>query len=64
MNNPELNDELCPVCGFHDPQGHFVETGKNTANQEMSCDNCEAEWSNIYKLDQQFISSVGEVGHD
>jgi len=42
--------ECCPNCGCTEITGQFVETGGGAAQQEMSCENCGAEWTDVYKL--------------
>lgn len=40
----------CPNCGCTEITGQFVETGGGAAQQEMGCENCGAEWIDVYKL--------------
>ena len=40
----------CPVCKSPDVSGGFVEVDGNEAWQKCSCNECHAEWNDLYKL--------------
>ncbi len=42
--------KCCPVCGCGDIEGGPVEIESPLALQEMSCPECEEEWTDIYRL--------------
>ena len=44
------NLNRCPVCGSEDITGSFVEIDDDVATQEVSCNECDAEWTDLYKL--------------
>lgn len=41
----------CPFCGTRDIEGGSVTIEQNYAHQDVSCLACEAEWSDVYRLD-------------
>lgn len=41
---------LCPVCHSQDIEGGAVEIDAGTAYQAVTCHECEAEWSDVYRL--------------
>lgn len=40
----------CPVCDSEDIEGHIVEVSCGYAHQEVSCNFCDSDWSDIYDL--------------
>ena len=40
----------CPRCGEDDIGGGPVDICGNAAHQEMSCNHCNAEWTDTYNL--------------
>jgi formate dehydrogenase maturation protein FdhE len=40
----------CPFCGSGDLTGRFIEVDGRTAAQPVDCNNCEAEWIDMYTL--------------
>lgn len=40
----------CPVCQSDSITGYGVEIDENGATQHVSCDDCGAEWTDVYKL--------------
>ena len=40
----------CPACHGANITGFSVNTGGGGASQEMSCDDCDAEWNDVYTL--------------
>jgi len=40
----------CPKCKSDDIDGGMVDIDGNVALQSVSCNECEAEWTDIYKL--------------
>lgn len=41
---------LCPYCKSPDITGDHVEVDAGHATQEVTCDNCHAEWRDVYTL--------------
>lgn len=42
----------CPHCGSTDIEGHSVDINGHFANQDCSCNECEGEWADVYKLEK------------
>lgn len=40
----------CPKCKSYDIEGGVVDIHGNVALQSVSCNECEAEWEDTYKL--------------
>lgn len=40
----------CPYCGSGDITGSQIDVEGNSAIQEVTCDNCDARWHDVYKL--------------
>jgi len=40
----------CPLCGSDDIEGGFVEIDNGGAWQPVSCNQCHAEWSDVYNM--------------
>jgi len=40
---------VCPKCGSHDIVGDEVVIDANEARQECGCNECDAEWTDIYR---------------
>jgi len=40
----------CPVCLSTNIQGESIDSGAGRATQEMGCNNCNAEWTDVYTL--------------
>jgi formate dehydrogenase maturation protein FdhE len=40
----------CPACGNPDITGDAIEIDGNIAWQPVYCNNCEAEWNDVYTL--------------
>jgi len=40
----------CPDCGDHDIEGGPIEADVKTAWQEVLCNGCHFEWTDIYTL--------------
>ena len=43
-------DVFCPWCGGNDVVGESLETDVAVSWQEVSCNHCNAEWQNEYRL--------------
>lgn len=41
----------CPYCGHYDIQGGSINIDLGRAHQEMTCNNCDAQWDDGYTLD-------------
>jgi hypothetical protein len=39
----------CPFCLDHDIVGEEVEVDEGTVRQAIQCNNCDAEWTDVYK---------------
>ena len=46
----ESDQSNCPKCGSWDIEGSSVEIDSSGAWQPVSCNECEAEWTDIYSL--------------
>jgi hypothetical protein len=44
------HDGQCPRCGSGDINGGFIEVDGAGASQEVSCNDCNAKWIDLYKL--------------
>lgn len=44
------NGQYCPRCKSDQIEGGNVETGDGKASQPMSCNACEFDWTDNYKL--------------
>jgi transcription elongation factor Elf1 len=42
---------VCPFCGSLDIRGDEIEIAGKTAIQEVSCNECDAQWDDHYRLD-------------
>lgn len=51
------NSTICPHCRSFHIQGSAVSIDGNLAQQNMSCNDCDAEWTDIYRLDRVVFSS-------
>ena len=40
----------CPACGSDEIEGGFVEIDSGHAWQPVGCNECDAEWNDIYNL--------------
>lgn len=40
----------CPSCGSTNIDGHSVDIDAGYATQDVSCHDCDAEWTDQYKL--------------
>lgn len=40
----------CPFCGWDQIEGESVDTGDGQATQEMTCQQCSGEWTDVYEL--------------
>lgn len=40
----------CPVCRSTEIEGGFVEIDNGTASQRVSCNDCDAVWTDTYTL--------------
>jgi len=40
----------CPACGSRDIEGHEVNIDSGYATQECGCNQCDAEWTDTYRL--------------
>lgn len=40
----------CPFCNGTDCEGASVTTGEGGASQEMGCNDCGKEWTDLYEL--------------
>lgn len=50
-----MDDSTCPKCGSTDIYGDIVTIDNGTAYQSVSCNECEAEWLNVYSLSNQIV---------
>lgn len=50
-----MDDSTCPKCGSTEIDGASVTIDNGTAYQSVSCNDCEAEWLNEYKLSNQIV---------
>jgi hypothetical protein len=46
----------CPVCGSEEIEGGFVRTGGGEGSQGMRCLECDARWTDIYRLDHVLMN--------
>jgi len=46
----DVNNAHCPVCGSADCVGGAVEIEFNRAFQPCQCNECHAEWNDVYKF--------------
>ena len=42
--------QFCPICKSHDLSGDFFQVDGGVAWQEVTCNECEAEWVDEYDL--------------
>ncbi len=52
----------CPVCDSDDIEGGSVEIDAGGATQEVSCKECDTEWTDIYKLDDVMFTNIDTGG--
>ena len=45
-----IDYNLCPFCKSGDIEGGSIEIDSDYAAQEVSCNECSEEWTEIYKL--------------
>jgi len=58
MQKQPLTDEeyvakgggVCPVCGSDQVEGGSIDVDGPSAAQSVSCNDCNAEWKDIYQL--------------
>ncbi len=51
--------EYCPLCHSIDIEGEFVHIEAQAAHQNVSCNECGAEWLDYYKIDHVVIQRSG-----
>ncbi|WP_298636789.1 hypothetical protein [uncultured Umboniibacter sp.] len=51
----EMGFDGCPKCHSNNVQGGSFDVSDNTVSQKMLCDDCEAEWYDVYQLVTQEI---------
>ena len=44
------NPNVCPVCGGADITGGETNVDSGSAWQEITCENCNATWNDVYTL--------------
>jgi len=54
----------CPECHNSDISGGSVEVQANTAFQEVACNNCGAEWNDLYTLSGVEILSGSDEDYE
>ena len=40
----------CPACESEDIVGDYILVEEGVATQEMSCNHCDMEWTDVYRL--------------
>ena len=46
----EAGDSMCPHCGSDQIEGASINIEGNKAYQDISCLDCEKEWTDVYTL--------------
>ena len=46
LNNPNE----CPYCGSTDLEGDSFDSDDNTVSQEITCNRCYKDWTDVYHL--------------
>jgi transcription elongation factor Elf1 len=54
------NGIKCMFCWADNLQGEDVEINEGTASQEITCANCGASWTDVYKLSTPIEITKGE----
>jgi hypothetical protein len=49
--------DCCPKCGCDIVEGGFVEIDEGRAFQEVSCNDCPAEWKDVYTINDVFMTA-------
>ena len=44
------NSGKCPYCKSEDISGGFVQVDGDTAWQELTCNDCDEQWNDVYTL--------------
>jgi transcription elongation factor Elf1 len=47
----QAQGNICPCCESEDIEGGHIEVQDGGAIQPVSCNNCGAEWEDLYNLD-------------
>ena len=50
---------VCPRCGSADILGDAVDIVGNRAEQEVGCQECCAEWIDVYRFERYYIIREG-----
>lgn len=50
VNRYVKNDTRCPFCGSSNLEGHGAEIDGSGASQDISCNSCGEEWTDLYQL--------------
>jgi len=50
VSNYLSNSGRCPVCGSGNIEGSHMEADCDSAWQNVTCQDCEANWDDIYRL--------------
>ena len=51
--------QICPVCDSHNISGHALEIEGSEVWQPVSCDDCHAEWQDVYRF--AFVETQEEL---
>jgi len=46
----KTKDHVCPCCGSGEVEGKHVDIQREEAHQECWCGDCEANWTDVYKI--------------
>lgn len=50
QNYLDCGGVFCPFCQSHDIEGQSIDVEEGLATQEMHCNECEEDWTDVYKL--------------
>ena len=50
MKDEKHNNSTCPVCGSRDAEGTHIEVFPNGCYQPCWCNECGAEWNDVYEF--------------
>ncbi len=57
-----LKGVKCPFCQSDEIEGHSFDVDENGAHQEISCQNCNAAWTDDYKLSGYTVTDDPDEG--
>ena len=55
---------VCPLCQGNQIEGGYIEVDGSGASQEVSCQDCQAEWMDYYRLVSYEVTREPAPGKD